>query len=176
MSITIPKPTRSLHRIFTVMIAFGLLFILYGFFFGPIICPKTASIFNGASLSGLKTFDKTPETGGGFPVRFLGPVSFFVTAIFVLAIVWVVWCVILSVLYIDNPELVFFVIGGLMILFGILACIFSAVLTKSFEAAYASAHPYDRMQLKLGMGPIALLIGGLLFGVGAAGAGLPTRE
>ena len=171
MSITIPKPTKSLHRLFVTMSVVGILLILYGFFFGPFIRGQGVSVFTGAILSEVKTINSTPEAAGGVHVQFLAPVNFFVTAILVLMIVWVVWRVALSVLYIDNPELVYFVIGGLVILFAILACILSSAMAKSVTKAYQ-----NQVQLKLGIGPIAILIGGLLFGVGSAGGGLPTRE
>ena len=171
MSITIPKPTKSLHRLFVTMSVVGILLILYSFFFLPFIRAQGDPVFAGPFLSEVKTINSTPEAAGGFHVQFLAPVNFFVTAILVLMIVWVVWRVALSVLYIDNPELVYFVIGGLVILFAILACIFSSAMAKSVTKAYQNAR-----QFKLGIGPIAILIGGLLFGVGSAGGGLPTRE
>ena len=109
-----------------------------------------------------------------------GALGFFAKAVFILGIVTLVWFILLCVLYIENPELIYLVIGGLTVLSSLLVFIFTLVLIPSLRANltayYASFGMETEFSVVFAFGGICLPIGGLLFGGGTAGMALTTPK
>ena len=190
MATSVSEKSKKLSRLFAVMIVIGLIAMLFGYF-GPFITLSGGSFDSGWNLKALKQLNKDlkaqaaleiEETGttAYTSLKGVGALSFFAKAVFILGIVTLVWFILLCVLYIENPELIYIVIGGLTVLSSILAFIFTLVLIPSFKqnliASYASVGNEFTSSVRFAFGGICLPIGGLLFGGGTAGLALTTPK
>ena len=190
MATSVSEKSKKLSRLFAVMIVIGLIAMLFGYF-GPFITLSGGSFFSGWSLKELKLLNEGLKaqaateiaengTTAYTPLKGEGALGFFAKAVFILGIVTLVWFILLCVLYIENPELIYLVIGGLTVLSSLLVFIFTLVLIPSFKqnliASYASVGNEFISSVRFALGGICLPIGGLLFGGGTAGLALTTPK
>ena len=177
MAITIPEPSKKLTRLLAVLIVIGFLLTLFGYF-GPFAKASNKGFFSGKSISGgLKELNEKMIKDEGTPLKGYKALKFFAKTTFILMIVTIVWFVLLSVLYIDNPELVYLVIGGLAIIAAVITFIISFSVAKPIVETLAQE---DGTMLTvtygIGYGPVSLLLGALLFGGGTAGLAFSTPK
>ena len=190
MATSVSEKSKKLSRLFAVMIVIGLIAMLAGYF-GPTIKLSGASFDSGWNLKALKQLNEDLKAQAATEIaengttaytslKGVGALNFFAKAVFILGIVTLVWFILLCVLYIENPELIYIVIGGLTVLSSILAFIFTLVLIPSFKqnliASYASVGNEFTGSVRFAFGGICLPIGGLLFGGGTAGLALTTPK
>lgn len=166
---TTSETSKKLSRLFAVMIVVGLIMALFGYF-GPFVKPTGTSFDSGSTISKLGTINEAMEKDNGSHLKGYAPLKFFVTATFILGIVTIVWFVLLCILYIDNPELIYLVIGALTFIAAVLVFIFSCVVLSNYKTPVATA------TYKLGYGAIFLPIGGVLLGGGTAGKAFTTPK
>ena len=171
---TTSETSKKLSRLFAVMIVVGLIMALFGYF-GPFEKSAGTSFDSGSSISSLDKDNKSMKAEGS-PMKGFAPLKFFVRATFILGIVTIVWFVLLCVLYIDNPELIYLVIGGLTVLASILSFIFVLIVLSSYKSYQTLAGIEDVSVYGLSYGGFCLSIGGLLFGGGTAGMALTTPK
>lgn len=164
---TTSETSKKLSRLFAVMIVVGLIMALFGYF-GPFEKSAGTSFDSGSSISSLDKDNKSMKAEGS-PMKGFAPLKFFVRATFILGIVTIVWFVLLCVLYIDNPELIYLVIGGLTVLASILSFIFACVVRSYLDSLVPNS-------VVLGYGAIFLPIGGVLLGAGTAGKAFTTPK
>ncbi len=179
MPIIAPEPSKKLSKFCAFLIVVGLLLAVFGYF-GPFVKVPGGSFESGFSLKKLASNNETLINEEGRSISGFGALNFFAHATFILGIVTIAWFVLLCVLFIDNPELIYLVIGGLTVLFTILAFIMAFVVAGKY---YDNFIPYleegaetPTQTLTIGYGPIFLLIGGLLFGGGTAGMAFATPK
>ena len=179
MPIIAPEPSKKLSKLCAFLIVVGLLLAVFGYF-GPFVKVAGSGFGSGSSLKKLEDINQTMIKEQGSSIRSYGALKFFSRATFVLGIVTLVWFVLLCVLYIENPELIYLVIGGLTVLFSLLTFIFTFVLIPSFKqnliASLASVGNEFTSSVVFGLGGICLPIGGLLLGGGTAGMALTTPK
>lgn len=178
MAIPASDSSKKLSRLFAALIVIGLILTVFGCF-GPYAKEADTAFDAGLSISQLKTTNKNSVNNGYSPVKGLGPLNFFANATFILGIVVVVWFVLLCILYIENPELIYLVLGGVTILFAILAFIFACVVKSSINSVIAEAAEAGAAEAKswvLGYGAYFLPAGGLLFGGGTLGLAFTTPK
>ena len=170
MPIIAPEPSKKLSKLCAFLIVVGLLLAVFGYF-GPFVKVAGSNFGSGESLKKLAEANENSKTENGVSITGYGALNFFARATFVLGIVTIAWFVLLCVLFIDNPELIYLVIGGLTVLFTILAFIMAFVVAKNHVVYARSAETDEQVKqaLTIGYGPLFLLIGGLLFGGGTAG-------
>ena len=180
MPIIVPEPSKKLSKLCAFLIVVGLLLAVFGYF-GPFVKVAGGSFDSGYSLKTLKSANANfKEISGGKSLAGYGALNFFAQATFIFGIVTVAWFVLLCVLFIDNPELIYLVIGALTVLFTILAFIMAFVVAGKY---YDNFIPYleegqqaPTQTMTIGYGPIFLLLGGLLFGGGTAGKAFATPK
>ncbi len=192
MATTTSEKSKKLSRLFVAMIIIGLVAMLFGYF-GPIITLSGNSFDSGWNLKALKLINKEMQAQAATEIaengttaytslKGVGALGFFAKAVFILGIVTLVWFILLCVLYIENPELIYLVIGGLTVLSSLLVFIFTLVLIPSFRAnlfaslASVGVETENVSSVVFGFGGICLPIGGLLFGGGTAGMALTTPK
>ena len=177
MPIIAPEPSKKLSKLCAFLIVVGLLLAVFGYF-GPFVKVAGGSFDSGYSLKSLKTANVNfKEISNGKSLAGFGALNFFAQATFILGIVTVAWFVLLCVLFIDNPELIYLVIGGLTVLFTILAFIMAFVVAKGMSGPVVLPDESTMMvNYTIGYGPLFLLFGGLLFGGGTAGKAFATPK
>lgn len=190
MATTTSEKSKKLSRLFVAMIIIGLVATLFGYF-GPLITTSGGSFASGWNLKALKLLNEDLKAQAATEIaengttaytslKGVGALNFFAKAVFILGIVTLVWFILLCVLYIENPELIYIVIGGLTVLSSLLTFIFTLVLIPSFKqnliASYASVGYEITSSVRFALGGICLPIGGLLFGGGTAGMALTTPK
>lgn len=188
MATSVSERSKKLSRLFAFLIVVGMIAMVFGYF-GPIIHRSETTFDAGSNVSKLVNEDKEirkkgaeeiAETGTTNKTGFkgVGALKFFSTAVFVLGIVTVVWFVLLCVLYIENPELIYLVIGGLTVLASILSFIFVLIVLSSYRKYYGTLPGVEDVSslYGLGFGAICLPVGGLLLGCGTAGMALTTPK
>ena len=186
MATSVSEKSKKLSRLFAFMIIFGLIAMVFGYF-GPIVRQSGTAFDAGRGIDSLVKLDKDikdraereiAETGStNFTgLKGIGALKFFAKVVFILGIVTLVWFVLLCVLYIENPELIYLVIGGLTVLASILSFIFVLIVLSSYKSYQTLAGIEDVSVYGLSYGGFCLSIGGLLFGGGTAGMALTTPK
>ena len=165
---SVSETSKKLSRLFAVLIVLGLILTVLGFY-GSIVKQAGAPLDSGLSLTELGTTNEAMKKEDGSTLKGLGPLKFFAKAAFIFAIVTGVWFMLLCVLFIDNPELIYLVIGGLTILAAIMVFIFSFVVLSNFKGRPGASFVF-------GYGAIFLPLGGLFLGGGTAGMALTTPK
>lgn len=162
------ETSKKLSRLFAVLIVLGLILTVLGYF-GPIVKQSGAAFDKGLSITKLKELNEQRLKDEDPALKGLGGLKVFANVSFILGIVTIVWFVLLCVLFIDNPELIYIVIGGLTVLSAIFVFIFSLVVLSNFKGI-------PNVSYVFGYGGIFLPIGGLLLGGGTAGMALTTPK
>ena len=176
MPIIAPEPSKKLSKLCAFLIVVGLLLAVFGYF-GPFVKVPGGSFESGFSLKKLASNNETLIKEEGRSISGFGALNFFAHATFILGIVTIAWFVLLCVLFIDNPELIYLVIGGLTVLFTILAFIMAFVVAKGMSGPVVLPDESTMMvNYTIGYGPLFLLFGGLLFGGGTAGKAFATPK
>ena len=163
---SVSETSRKLSRLFAVLIVLGLILTVLGYY-GPIVKVSGGSLDTGLSITKLETLNADRLKNDEPALKGLSPLKFFAKAAFIFGIVTIVWFVLLCVLFIDNPELVYIVIGGLTVLVAIIVLIFSFIVLSNFKGT-------PNVSYVFGYGGIFLPLGGLLLGGGTAGMALTT--
>ena len=162
------ETSKKLSRLFAVLIVLGLILTVLGYF-GPIVKQSGAALDSGLSITKLEEKNAERLKNEEPALKGLGALKFFSRVAFILGIVTIVWFVLLCVLFIDNPELIYLVIGGLTVLAAIFVFIFSLVVLSNYKGI-------PNVSYVFGYGGIFLPIGGLLLGGGTAGMALTTPK
>ncbi len=163
MPIIAPEPSKKLSKLCAFLIVVGLLLAVFGYF-GPFVKVPGGSFESGFSLKKLASRNETLIKEEGRSISGFGALNFFAHATFIFGIVTIAWFVLLCVLFIDNPELIYLVIGGLTVLFTILAFIMAFVVAKGMSGPVVLPDESTMMvNYTIGYGPLFLLFGGLLF-------------
>ena len=161
------ETSKKLSRLFAVLIVLGLILTVLGYF-GPIVKQSGAAFDKGLSITKLKELNEQRLKEEDPALKGLGGLKVFANVSFILGIVTIVWFVLLCVLFIDNPELIYIVIGGLTVLSAIFVFIFTFIILSNFKGGAVS--------YVFGYGGIFLPLGGLLLGGGTAGMALTTPK